>query len=109
MNRGDFFHVDLNPIRGREQAGARYVFVVSPKIFNKLGTSLICPIILGGGLARDIGFAVSLQGTGGIVQGVVLCNQARTVDLTARSAKFVEKAPAYIVDEVLAKIQTLLD
>lgn len=32
MDRGDIFHVDLNPTKGREQAGARYVLIVSPKV-----------------------------------------------------------------------------
>jgi hypothetical protein len=30
--------------------------------------------------------------------GVVLCNQARALDLAARKARFVEKAPDFIVD-----------
>ena len=41
MERGDLFHVEMNPIKGREQAGARYVLVVSPKAFNNLGTPLV--------------------------------------------------------------------
>jgi mRNA-degrading endonuclease toxin of MazEF toxin-antitoxin module len=32
VERGDVFHVDLNPIQGREQGGARYVVIVSPKV-----------------------------------------------------------------------------
>jgi hypothetical protein len=31
LERGDIYHVDLNPIQGREQAGARFVLVVSRK------------------------------------------------------------------------------
>jgi len=34
VNRGDVFHVDLSPVHGREQAGARYVLVVSPRAFK---------------------------------------------------------------------------
>jgi mRNA interferase ChpB len=59
VERGDVFHVDLNPIQGREQAGARYVVIVSPKAFNVLGTPLVCPITQGGNFARHAGFAVS--------------------------------------------------
>src|SRR5437016_4303828 len=47
VERGHIFHVDLNPVQGREQAGARYVLVVSPKAFNVLGTPLVCPITQG--------------------------------------------------------------
>jgi mRNA interferase ChpB len=37
------------------------------------------------------------------------CNQPRTLDIAARGGRFSEKAPEYIVDEVIAKLQTLLD
>jgi len=108
MDRGDIYHVNLNPSQGREQAGPRYVMIVSPREFNKLGTPLVCPITLGGNFARDQGFAVSLTGTGMNVQGVVLCNQPRILDLQKRGAAFAEKAPPEIIDEVLARLITLL-
>ena len=82
MERGDVFHVDLNPIQGREQAGARYVVIVSPKAFNVLGTPLVCPITHGGNFARHAGFAVPLSGAGTETQGVVLCNQPRVLAST---------------------------
>jgi mRNA-degrading endonuclease toxin of MazEF toxin-antitoxin module len=43
------------------------------------------------------------------VQGVIFCNQPRILDIAARGGRFCEKAPDYIVDEVIAKLQTLLD
>jgi mRNA-degrading endonuclease toxin of MazEF toxin-antitoxin module len=109
MDRGDIYHVDLNPIKGREQAGPRYVLIVSPREFNRLGTPLVCPITQGGSFARDRGFAVSLSGAGTNAQGVVLCNQPRVLDLQSRGARFLEKVPAAIVDEVIARLQTLLE
>jgi mRNA interferase ChpB len=109
MDRGDIYYVDLNPTKGREQQGARYVLIVSPHDFNRGGTSFLCPITQGGNYARSQGFAVSLSGAGTRTQGVVLCNQPRTLDIVARNGRFVEKAPEYIVDEVIAKLQTLLD
>jgi mRNA interferase ChpB len=109
MDRGDIYHVSLDPIRGREQAGKRYVIIVSPRAFNRLGTPLVCPITQGGNFARDQGFAVSLSGVGTSTQGVVLCNQPRVLDLQDRGATFAEKVPQVIVDEVIAKLQTLLE
>ena len=109
MDRGDVFHVDLNPIQGREQAGARYVLIVSAKAFNVLGTPLVCPITQGGNFARHAGFAVSLNGAGTQTQGVILCNQPRVLDLQARKARFIEKVPDFIIDEVLAKLSTLIE
>jgi len=32
-----------------------------------------------------------------------LCNQPRVLDLQARKARFIEKIPDFIIDEVLAK------
>jgi len=109
MERGDIYHVDLDPTRGREQKGPRYVIIVSPRAFNDFGTPLVCPIAQGGNFARSKGFAVSLMGTGTKTQGVILCNQPRVLDLQARGAKFYEKAPQNIIDEVIAKLSTLLE
>jgi mRNA-degrading endonuclease toxin of MazEF toxin-antitoxin module len=52
---------------------------------------------------------VSLSGAGIQTQGVVLYNQPRNLDLQARKARFVEKAPDFILDEVLAKLSTLIE
>lgn len=109
MERGDVYHVDLNPIQGREQAGSRFVLIVSPKVFNTLGTPLVCPITQGGDFARRVGYAVSLSGAGTQTQGIVLCNQARVLDLQARKGRFIEKAPAFIIEDVLAKLATLIE
>ncbi|MDP8981960.1 MAG: type II toxin-antitoxin system PemK/MazF family toxin [Acidobacteriota bacterium] len=64
VERGDIYHVDLNPIKGRERAGPRYALVVTRKAFNNLGTPLVCPITQGGDFALNAGFAVSLIGAG---------------------------------------------
>jgi len=109
LDRGDIYHVDLNPAMGREQAGARFVMIVSPRPFNLLGTQMVCPITQGGEFARRTGFAVSLMGAGTRTTGVVLCNQARILDLRARNARFIEKAPPFIVEEVLNRLSALLD
>src|ERR1700733_8052585 len=109
MDRGDIYQVSLDSTQGREQAGRRYVLIVSPRDFNRLGTPLVCPITQGGTFARDKGFAVSLSGVGTLTQGVVLCNQPRVLDLQTRHATFAEKAPQVVVDEVIAKLLTLLE
>ncbi len=103
------WHVDLNPTKGREQANARYVLVLTARTFNQIGTPLIAPITSGGNFSRMQGFTVSLSGAGTNASGVVLCHQVRALDLKARNARFSEKAPDFIVDEVLEKEATLLD
>jgi mRNA interferase ChpB len=57
--------------------------------------------------------AVPLSGSGAETKGVVLCNQIRTVDLEGdlegRSAKRVEAVPEVVMDDVLARIQALIE
>jgi len=107
--RGEIWHVNLNPVAGKEQQGLRPVLVVSDKEFNRSGLVLICPVTQGGNQARFAGFAVSLMSTGTETQGVVMCNQPRTIDSVALAARFVEHVPDHVVDEVLARLQTLLE
>jgi mRNA-degrading endonuclease toxin of MazEF toxin-antitoxin module len=38
-----------------------------------------------------------------------MCNQPRTIDYTARAARFVEDVPDHVVDEVLARLQALVE
>ncbi|OQP85872.1 hypothetical protein BTR14_13930 [Rhizobium rhizosphaerae] len=109
MERGDIWHVDLEPIKGRGQAGSRYVLIVSQASFNRLGTPIVAPITTGGQFARFQGFAVSLSGAGTRSAGVVLCNQVRAIDLKARSARFMERAPDFIIEDVLARISTIFE
>jgi mRNA interferase ChpB len=103
--RGDIWLCDLNPTRGREQAGTRPVFVLSPADDS---LSIVLPISQGITLARSSGFAVSLTGSGMQTQGVIICNQPRTVALKERNGKRIEQSPDFIVDEVLARIAPLV-
>ena len=109
MHRGDIYFCNLDPTAGHEQAGTRPVFVVSPFAFNKAtGTPIVLPITNNGGFARGQGFAVDLGNCGTQTTGFVLCHQPRALDLSARKAKYREAAPQAIVDEVLARLFTLL-
>ncbi|HCH7474713.1 type II toxin-antitoxin system ChpB family toxin [Pseudomonas aeruginosa] len=110
FNRGDIVRVNLNPTEGREQQGDfRPALVLTPAAYNATGLAVIAPITQGGDFARYAGFAVTLSGCGTETQGVVLCNQIRTVDLEARGAKRVEAVPEVVMDEVLARVQALFE
>ena len=109
MERGDIWHVDLNPTKCREQANPRYVLILTPRSFNQLGAPIVAPITSGGNFARDQGFAVLLSGAGTNATGVVLCNQIRAFDMKARNAKFAGKVPEFLMDEVLAPVQPLFE
>lgn len=110
FNRGDIVRVNLNPTVGREQQGEfRPALVLSPAAFNLMGVALVAPITQGGDFARYAGFAVSLSGSGTETQGVVLANMIRTMDLVARSAKKIETAPDFVVEDALARLRAILE
>ncbi len=107
--RGDIWHIDLEPVRGSEQRGARPVLVLTREAFNRRGLMMVCPVTQGGAYARDAGFAVSLSGTGGETQGVVLVHQARMLSWADRSPRYIELLPDFVVDDVIARIGALLE
>jgi len=107
MNRGEIYLVSLDPTSGYEQKGIRPVLVVSPGPFNKLTKApIVVPITRGGNFARVAGFTVDLVGIKTV--GVVRCDQPRVLDLVARKAKKLESVSADVMDEVLAKLATLI-
>jgi mRNA-degrading endonuclease toxin of MazEF toxin-antitoxin module len=108
MRRGDIYLVDIDPTEGHEQRGTRPVLVVSPNEFNKITqVPVVLPITGGGNFARTAGFAVSLDGCGTRTTGVVRCDQPRALDVRARSGRYLEKAPAAVMEDVLARLATI--
>ena len=86
------------------------MLVLSADLFNKAsGLLLIAPITQGGNVSRGTGFSVTLMGSGTKTQGVVLCDQTRTVDASARRFRKVEKAPTAIVQEALDAVRAILE
>jgi mRNA interferase ChpB len=83
--------------------------VLSPKKFNRFGSTLIAPVSQEGQYAREKGFTVSLAGTGIMTQGVVLLNNIRMLDISARQSEKVDIAPDYIVNECIAKLQAIIE
>lgn len=109
FDRGDVVSVPLDPAIGHEQRGSRPALVLTTKDFNKLGDVLVAPITQGGDFSRHAGFAVSLTGTGCRTQGVALINKVRMLDLAARKARRIERAPRAVIDEALGRLIALLD
>ena len=110
FQRGDIVRACLNPTAGRETQGDyRPCLVLSPKEFNRLGTTLIAPITQGGNYARVEGFTVTLMGSGTETQGVILLSGVRMVDLAARKGVKVEEVPSYIVDDAAAILASIIE
>jgi mRNA interferase ChpB len=109
FDRGDVVSVPLDTTVGHEQRGTRPALVLTTKEFNRLGDVLVAPITQGGDFSRHAGFAVSLTGTGCKTQGVALVNKVRLLDLEARKARRIERAPRAVIDEALGRLMALLD
>ncbi|MBU3694164.1 MAG: type II toxin-antitoxin system ChpB family toxin [Rhodocyclaceae bacterium] len=109
FDRGDIVSVPLDPALGHEQKGTRPALVLTTRDFNRLGDVLVAPITQGGDFARYAGFAVTLAGSGCATQGVALVNKVRMMDLAARRARKVERAPQAVLDDALARLGVLLE
>lgn len=110
MERGDIYLVSLDPTSGHEQRGTRSVLIVSATAFNRVTKiPVVLPITSGGNFARTAGFTVSLTGASTSTTGVVRCDQPRALDLSSRNARKLERVPAEIMDEVLAKLTPIFE
>ncbi len=103
--RGDAIWLTFNPQLGHEQAGRRPALILSPESYNrKVGLAIACPIT---SQRKGYPFEVALPDDI-TINGVVLADQVRNLDWQARRAEFITKLPDDVIDEVLAKINTLL-
>ena len=110
FDRGDVVFLDFDPSLGHEQKGRRPALILTKKIFNEqLRVACVAPITGGGSLARDCGFAVTLQGTGLETTGIVRCDQIQTLDLSVRNCQLIEKTHDYLIDEVLDRVISLFE
>lgn len=82
-SRGDLIRLHFDPSAGHELQATRPALVLSPEAFNRFGLALACPVTRGGAFARGRAWTVPLAGAGLVADGVVLCNQVRTLDLKA--------------------------
>lgn len=102
--RGDIIQLNLNPRIGSEQSGHRPAIVISPKTYNRISrVILICPIT-----SKEKGWPFEVKLLSELnTYGVILADQIRTIDCSARKAVFIERAPQQVINEVLGKIETL--
>jgi len=104
-NRGDLVWIDFSPQAGHEQAGRRPALVVSPGAYNKkVGLAIFCPIT---SQVKGYPFEVALP-LGPPIQGVVLSDQAKSLDWRARRVDYAGAAPQNVTIEVVKKLATLL-
>jgi mRNA interferase MazF len=96
--QGDILLLEFDPQAGHEQKGRRPAFVVSNNTFNHFTKIVIvCPIT-----NTNRGFPLHvLLDERTKTTGVIMCEQVKSLDISARNASFIEKAPADILDEVV--------
>lgn len=103
---GEIIDTNFDPRAGSEQAGPRPALVLSARSYNKRAT--LCVVVPITGQVKDYPFEVALP-LGMKTKGVILSDQVKSMSWEARGARYREKAPASVVDDVKAKIQSLLD
>lgn len=106
FEQGDIVYLDFDPQAGHEQKGRRPALVVSNDLFNRVSSlTMACPII-----HTDQGhpFHVRLDGRTK-TDGVVMCDQARMLDLSSRHTAFEEKAPSDITAEAVDLIMGFIE
>ena len=106
FEQGDIVYLDFDPQAGHEQKGRRPALVVSNNLFNRISSlTMVCPIT-----HTDRGHPLHVRlDSRTKTDGVIMCDQARMLDLNSRKADFEEKAPADIVAEAVDMIIGLVE
>lgn len=97
-DQGDIITLEFDPQAGHEQKGRRPAIVVSNNAFNNITKmAVVCPIT---NTNRYFPLHVQLDERT-VTTGVIMCEQAKSLDLFVRNASFKEKAPIEILEEVV--------
>ena len=104
VGRGDVVWLEFNPQAGHEQAGRRPALVISPAAYNRRsGLALFCPITT---KVKGHPYEVVLP-EGLPVKGAILSDQVKSLDWRARNALRFCSIPNEVLEDVLAKLNTL--
>jgi len=97
--QGDIIWVNFDPQTGHEQKGRRPALVISNNTLNDLTRhgAMLCPIT---NTDKGVPIHVKLDKRTQ-TSGVIMCDQAKILDLAQRNAEFIEKAPPDIIFEVV--------
>jgi mRNA interferase MazF len=100
--KGDFIALSFDPQSGHEQKGRRPALVISNDLFNKhTGLAIVCPTT---NTNRDIPFHLPVPATSSLT-GFIMVDQVKSIDYTARKAKFIEKAAVELVEDTLEVLE----
>jgi len=104
-DEGDLVWINFSPHAGHEQAGRRPAIVLSPISYHrKTNYAVVCPITSN---TKFYPYKVPLpDGLG--VSGVVLSDQAKSIDRNARDLEVVGRAPGDVLADVRARLASLI-
>ena len=106
FKQGDILLLDFHPQSGYEIRGRRPALVVSNDVYNRFhNLLLVCPIT---NTDRNLPFHIRLDSRTK-TRGVILCDQIRSLDISARNGEFLEKAPDDLVSEVIDLIISFIE
>lgn len=103
--RGDVVWITMNPSVGHEQTGRRPALILSPASYNsRVGLAIMCPITSSvKGYPFEVPLPADLP-----VEGVVLSDQAKSLDWRSRGAEYACSMPAAGVAAVLQRLRRLV-
>ena len=103
--QGDIVWLDFNPQTGHEQSGRRPALVLSPLGYNqKTSLALLCPVT---NQVKAYPFEVLIPENLPI-SGVILSDQVKNLDWTARNTEFIEKLESKKMHDVIDRIEVLI-
>lgn len=106
FEQGDIVYLDFNPQAGHEQRGRRPAVVVSNRVYNRFSRMLmLCPIT---NTNKNHPFHIPLD-TRTKTTGVIMCDQAKMLDVDARHAEFFEKLPEDLLEEAVDLISSFIE
>ena len=108
-NQGDIIIMDFDPQAGFEQKGRRPALAISNNKYNKhCKMAIVCPITNTDKADKKHAFHIRLD-SNTQTTGVILCDQVRALDISARSAKYKESVPDEILDEAIDLICSFIE
>jgi mRNA interferase MazF len=94
--RGEIRWADLNPVRGREQAGQRPVLILSQDVFNERSGTVIAAAITSQPQRAGFPLTIELTSRGLPRRSWVKISQIRTLALKRIGKKIAKAAPEEI-------------
>lgn len=102
--QGDIIWLEFDPQKGKELQKTRPALTISPHAYNlKTHLGLFMPIT-----SRVKGYPFEVVINLNKIQGAILCDQIRSLGWLTRQARFITRLPPLILEDVMAKLQTLI-